>query len=112
MLQPVSQPPRGLEGQSILLDTLAQPGDIDFHDGIADIRAGPYGSDPRAFASTGTYACLIANDGVHGDEIWCSDGTESGTIRVSDVVSGPVGARASGLTAADGVAPSACCLTT
>jgi len=34
---------------------------------------------------------LQANDGVNGQELWKSDGTDAGTIMVKDILSGADG---------------------
>jgi ELWxxDGT repeat protein len=53
-------------------------------------------SSARAAASSGTLY-FSANDGVHGRELWTSDGTESGTVMVRDIRPGPKGSRPTGL---------------
>jgi ELWxxDGT repeat protein len=58
---------------------------------VKDIFPGPVSSNPGAF---GTFADIngtlffAANDGVHGDELWKSDGTEAGTVLVKDISPG------------------------
>jgi ELWxxDGT repeat protein len=42
-------------------------------------------------ASTGDQLYFGADDGVHGKELWVSDGTESGTASVQDLFPGPRG---------------------
>ena len=37
-----------------------------------------------------------ANDGVTGQELWVSDGTEAGTVRVKDIASGPASSNPNG----------------
>jgi ELWxxDGT repeat protein len=61
---------------------------------VKDIRPGPQGSfnrddftivsytEPTSIGSTLYFA---ANDGVHGMELWKSDGTEAGTVLVKDI---------------------------
>jgi ELWxxDGT repeat protein len=44
---------------------------------------------PRSFASIGDLLVFRANDGVHGEEPWVSDGTPEGTRMIADVE--PVG---------------------
>ena len=41
---------------------------------------------------------LAANDGVHGDELWVSDGTAAGTRMLADIIPGSQGSNPSDLT--------------
>jgi ELWxxDGT repeat protein len=45
---------------------------------------------------------FYADDGVHGSEVWGTDGTAAGTRLVSDIVPGPLGSNPSGLATAGG----------
>src|SRR5262249_49559939 len=56
---------------------------------VKDIRPGSGGSmttssDPQLTNVNGTLF-FVANDGVHGSELWKSDGTEAGTVLVKDI---------------------------
>ena len=42
---------------------------------------------------------FAANDGIHGPELWCTDGTEANTYMVKDLVAGPAGSNPQYLTA-------------
>lgn len=48
-------------------------------------------SNPSQFVKLGSFLCFIANDGIHGRELWRSDGTSEGTVLVKDVVTGSTG---------------------
>ncbi|MBI4584903.1 MAG: hypothetical protein HY717_12890 [Planctomycetes bacterium] len=62
---------------------------------VKDILIGPGGAldgyDWEMIA-LGDRVFFVANDGVHGHELWVSDGTDSGTNLVADLVPGDVGA--------------------
>src|SRR6476659_3622242 len=47
-----------------------------------------YGST-RELTAFGGLVCFSGNDGFHGEELWCSDGTETGTGMVKDIHPGP-----------------------
>lgn len=46
-----------------------------------------YGSEAN-FAAMGEILYFMADDGVHGEELWRSDGTESGSFMVADLLPG------------------------
>jgi len=61
---------------------------------VKDIRAGSFGAFDRSDwsavdyttpASIGSTLYFAANDGVHGMELWKSDGSEAGTMLVKDI---------------------------
>ncbi len=56
---------------------------------------------PGELTALGGRLYFVANDGVHGRELWRTDGTAAGTVLVSDVNSGPESS-AAGLLAAGG----------
>src|SRR4051794_22553738 len=51
-------------------------------------------SRPHALTAVGRTLYFFANDGVHGDELWRSDGTRTGTRMVADLRPGAGPARA------------------
>src|SRR5262245_14863648 len=46
------------------------------------------GSSPRNMVTINGTLFFTANDGVHGEELWRSDGTEAGTALVNDTFLG------------------------
>ena len=63
---------------------------------LSDILPGPQGSldtvyNGEGFTTFGNRVLFLANDGVHGREMWISDGTAAGTRMVRDVVPGARG---------------------
>ena len=69
---------------------------------VKDIRAGAEGSIGygyfRTRAASGGRLFLLANDAVHGNELWSSNGTETGTVLVKDLTTGNNGSYARYLT--------------
>src|SRR5690242_14479055 len=50
-------------------------------------------SFPSNLTPVGTTTFLTADDGVHGEELWKTDGTSAGTVLVKDIVAGGVGSK-------------------
>lgn len=65
---------------------------------VRDIRPGPKGAFAPgrvgSLAAIGGRAYFVADDGVHGHELWRSDGTPEGTTLVRDVRAGPASSTA------------------
>ncbi|MCB9920200.1 MAG: hypothetical protein H6832_17495 [Planctomycetes bacterium] len=52
---------------------------------VHDIRPGPLGSNPRSLVAFANVLYFTCDDGVHGRELWRSNGVGSGTTLVKDV---------------------------
>ena len=58
---------------------------------IKDIQPGPIGSSLSHLVDVDGTLFFTADDGVTGNELWKSDGTEAGTMLVEDIVPGIYG---------------------
>src|SRR5262245_11596556 len=65
---------------------------------LKDIRISGPGSDPAKFTEVGSVVFFAADDGTSGVELWKSDGTDAGTIRVKDIRAGSTPSDPGGLT--------------
>ena len=45
----------------------------------------PDDSDPSSLTGVGGTLFFTADDGIHGRELWKSDGTKAGTVLVKDI---------------------------
>ena len=76
---------------------------ISFPDSFPLIRPGPDSSAPKSFAALGDTLIFTADDGLHGPELWTSDGTAEGTVPVKDVNTATRGAEIGDRVAMDGI---------
>ncbi len=58
----------------------------------------PASSNIRNLTKLGAYVYFVADDGVHGEELWRTDGTTSGTRMVKDINPGSAGSAITSLT--------------
>jgi len=68
---------------------------------LKDIQPGVGSSNPSHFTTVGDLIYFAANDGVHGSELWVTDGTETGTRLVHDLYPGAFSSMPSDLTLAN-----------
>ena len=68
---------------------------------VADINPGPDSSTPRNLLDWNGVTYFTASDGTHGEELWRTDGTSSGTWMVSDIRAGAESSEIGELVAAD-----------
>jgi len=66
---------------------------------VRDIRPGARSSSPYGLTALGNTLFFVANDGTSGSELWRSDGTSAGTVRVADIRPGSASSYPQGLTA-------------
>ena len=78
---------------------------------LRDLRVGPDSSETKnLFGPNSSKKALflggrilfVADDGVHGEELWISDGTPGGTTLFIDLFPGSIGSSPEGLTLVDG----------
>lgn len=89
----------GAIGATLAISTAAavEPGTVEI---AADIRAGEGDSDPSGFVALGGWMYFAADDGVHGREVWRTDGTVS--EQVEDLRPGADGSEPLELTVFEG----------
>ena len=69
---------------------------------VKDIDPGSDRLRPADLTNVNGKLYFTANDGVHGVELWKSDGTAAGTVMVKDIVPGAVSSGPSDLVAVNG----------
>ncbi|MBI3785396.1 MAG: hypothetical protein HY270_18545 [Deltaproteobacteria bacterium] len=70
---------------------------------VKDINQAPdrnASSSPESLTRAGGRVFFVADDGIHGRELWVTDGTPQGSSLVKDINSGGVGCRCRALTPA------------
>lgn len=60
---------------------------------VTDLNKLTSDSDTYNTVAVGNRLFFTADDGIHGDELWVSDGTEAGTKLVKDITPGPESSR-------------------
>lgn len=55
---------------------------------VKDINPQALESWPGGFVKVGNMAFFVADDAIHGSELWKSDGTEAGTVMIKDIFPG------------------------
>ncbi len=65
---------------------------------VKDIYPGSFGPYPGNLTARGNTLFFTAYDSVNGEELWRSDGTAAGTVRVKDISPGDYGSYPSNLT--------------
>ncbi len=66
---------------------------------VQDINANTISSNPSQMVTIGSTTYFIADDGIHGVELWKSNGTAAGTTLVKDIVAGQASSAPANLTA-------------
>ena len=69
---------------------------------VKDIYPGNYSSNPRSLTDVNGTLYFVANDGIHGFELWKSYGTAAGTSMVMDIAPGTAESRPTDLTNVNG----------
>jgi len=69
---------------------------------VKDININAVSSSPSELTAAGGTLFFKADDGTHGEELWISDGTSSGTVLVKDIYSGTSSSSPSHLTTTGG----------
>ena len=69
----------GTEAGTALIATITTP---------SDTPPTYWGAPPEGFTAAGSVVYFTADDGVHGSELWRTDGTAAGTTMIKDIATG------------------------
>lgn len=69
---------------------------------VRDINPGESSSNPYNLVEMGGRLFFVADDGSYGRELWASDGTTAGTVRLTDIAPSSASANPSELTSVQG----------
>src|SRR5215204_1098340 len=70
---------------------------------VKDINLLPQGFSLLKFVAIGNVVYFVTSTSVHGEELWCSNGTAAGTVLAKDIWPGSGGSYPSSLTNVNGV---------
>jgi ELWxxDGT repeat protein len=88
-------------GRGLYRSDGSRTGLVQLHSFTAD-AADPGTTPSHSLTVFGDRLCFVADDGVHGRELWTSDGTAAGTSMLLDIYPGPLSSGPSWLTVAGG----------
>ena len=69
---------------------------------VANLNTLGASSSPTGFTAVGATTFFLADDGIHGQELWKTNGAASGTSLVKDINPGPAGSSIFGMTNLNG----------
>ncbi|TVZ56146.1 putative secreted protein (Por secretion system target) [Lutibacter sp. Hel_I_33_5] len=81
----------GTHGQELWKSNGTEAGTVLIKDIIVGTVNFKSGSAPKDLIAAGNTLYFIADDGVHGSELWKSNGTETGTVLIKDTFPGKLG---------------------
>jgi len=104
LYRPIPAKRRSLNQRTLQIDLLEDrlnPAPVPFM--LADINPLGLDSNPKNLTVVGSTLFFTATDGIHGIELWKSDGTTNGTILVKDIQTGYRSSYPSELTNVNGI---------
>ena len=78
----------GIHGRELWRSDGTEAGTVMVKDARPGVEAG-VARDQGSLTNVGGTLYFVADDGIHGYELWRSDGTEAGTVMVKDMSPGP-----------------------